>query len=244
MSKPFVLLQLRPEDAASDDEYEAFLRATGLTDEQLVRVRMEQSLPELNLDEFSGVIIGGGPSNVSSPDDMKFDYQKNFEPTLKKLVSEIVERDYPYFGECYGLGVLADVIGGRVSTEKYQENVGAVTVTLNDSAKADPLFEGLPDSFRVFAGHKEACQDVPPGSTLLGSSPDCPVHIIKVGENVYATQFHPELDSYGLEVRINVYKDAGYFPPEDADKLIAMGHREVVTVPAEILRRFVRRYQV
>ena len=243
MSKPFLLLQLRPERLASNGEYAAFLRKAGLTKYQLVRIRMEQELPDVNLDEYSGVIVGGGPSNVSSPAAEKYDYQKRFEPKLKRLVSEIIERDFPYLGECYGLGILAEVLGGRVGQENYREDVGAVTILLNDEGKIDPLLEGLPGSFRVFAGHKEACQELPPNSVLLASSATCPIHMIRVGQNVYGTQFHPELDSHGLEVRITVYKNAGYFPPEDAEKLIAMGHRESVTVPGEILGRFVERYQ-
>ncbi len=244
MTKPFLLLQLRPEQIAADDEYQAFLRSTGLTDAQLVRIRMDQGMPDIRLDDYSGVIVGGGPSNVSSPDDKKYDYQKMFEPKLKALLRDIIDRDFPFFGECYGLGILADVLGGRVSGEKYQEGVGAVTVELGQAGRSDPLLAGLPETFRAFAGHKEACQELPPGSTLLASTTSCPIHMIKVGQKVYATQFHPELDSYGLEIRIKTYKNAGYFPPDDADKLIALGHQEVVTVPAEILRRFVGRYGV
>ncbi len=242
MTKPFLLLQLRPEDAAADDEYQAFLRSTGLTDSQLTRIRMEHGLPSVDLDEYSGVIVGGGPSNVSSPSDEKYEYQNVFEPKLKQLLREVIDRDFPYFGECYGLGILADTLGGQVGST-YHEDVGAVTVKLTEAGKKDPLLAGMPDEFRAFVGHKEACDSVPPQATLLASSATCPVHMIRVGEHVYATQFHPELDSYGLEVRIDTYRNAGYFPPEAAEELIAMGHKEIVTVPAEILRRFVERYQ-
>jgi len=243
MGKPFLLLQLRPEDIAADDEYQAFLRCMGLGGHQLARIRMDHEFPDVELDRYSGVIVGGGPSNVSSPDDKKYDYQKVFEPKLKRLLKEIIERDFPFFGECYGLGILANVLGGRVGTEKYHEDVGALTVKLTEQGKSDPLLSGLPNEFRAFAGHKEACQELPPASVLLASSDTCPIHMIRVGKNVYASQFHPELDSRGLEVRINIYKHAGYFPPEDADRLIAMGHQESVTVPAKILQRFVKTYQ-
>ena len=41
MTKPFVLLQSRPEDEASDNEYQAFLHFGGLTPTDLERVRIE-----------------------------------------------------------------------------------------------------------------------------------------------------------------------------------------------------------
>ena len=39
--KPFVLLATRAEDGPADEEYALFLRYSGLTESQLVRVRLE-----------------------------------------------------------------------------------------------------------------------------------------------------------------------------------------------------------
>lgn len=242
MPLPFLLLQLRPEDSAADDEFLAVQRISGLAAGRLMRIRMDRELPDLDLDDFAAVLVGGGPANVSDTDDHKYDYQRQFEPILRKLVAEIVRRDFPYLGACYGLGILADVLGGRVSRERYAETVGAQTIELTAAAGTDPLLRGLPRSFRAFVGHKESCQDVPPGAALLASSPGCPVQMVRAGDHVYATQFHPELDGDGLALRIETYRHAGYFDPDEADHLIALGHRETITAPGEILRRFVARY--
>jgi GMP synthase (glutamine-hydrolysing) len=77
---------------------------------------------------------------------------------------------------------------------------------------------------------------------LLGSSQTCPVHLIRVKENIYGSQFHPELDKEGIALRIRFYKHKGYFPPEEAESLIAAANREDITEPAKILRRFVEHY--
>ncbi|NNH72267.1 glutamine amidotransferase [Nocardia uniformis] len=242
MPKPCLLLQLRPERSAADDEYHAILRAAELDADRMVRIQMDQEFPDIELDGYSAVIVGGGPSNVSKPEDQKYDYQRKFEPKLKKLVAEIARRDFPYLGACYGLSMLADALGATVSEERYGETAGARTIELTDAAREDPLLRGLPQSFRAFVGHKEACQQVPPGAVLLGSSSGCPVQMIRVGDHVYATQFHPELDGDGLALRIEIYRHAGYFDPAEADYLIELGHRESVPVPGEILRRFIARY--
>ncbi|WP_454194670.1 glutamine amidotransferase [Nocardia sp. Marseille-Q1738] len=242
-SKPYLLLQLRPERDAADDEYRAVLRFSHLDTGELVRIHMDQELPDIDLDNFSAVIVGGGPSNVSYPLDRKYDYQKRFEPKLGQIVTEVIARDFPYFGACYGLGILAVVLGGEVSDRRYAETAGAQTMTLTDGGAEDPLLSGIPRSFRAFVGHKEACQEVPPGAELLAESASCPVQMIRVGQNIYATQFHPELDSKGLALRIETYRDAGYFEPGEAARLTALGHQESVPVPGEILRRFVARYR-
>ena len=65
---------------------------------------------------------------------------------------------------------------------------------------------------------------------------------LRVGGNVYATQFHPELDVAGLYTRIGVYKHAGYFDPDQADEIKAQAARSDVSWPPAILRGFVRRY--
>lgn len=242
MPKPCLLLQLRPERPAADDEYQAVLRAGELEVADMVRVQMDQGLPDLVLDDFSAVIVGGGPSNVGNPDAEKYDYQQRFEPGLKKLLVEIVGRDFPYLGACYGLSILADVLGGTVSDERFGESPSAQTIELTEHAGEDPLLRGLPQTFRAFVGHKEACQEVPPNAVLLGTSADCPVQMIRVGRHIYATQFHPELDGDGLALRIETYRHAGYFDPDEADYLTALGHRESITAPKEILRRFIARY--
>ena len=108
---------------------------------------------------------------------------------------------------------------------------------------ADPLLTGLPERFRAFVGHKEAVQDLPRGCAHLLASPACPYQMIRHGENVYATQFHPEADSDGFETRIRIYRHRGYFPPEDAERLIALCRAEDVHAPERILGAFVRRYR-
>ena len=67
--------------------------------------------------------------------------------------------------------------------------------------------------------------------------------MIRYGENVYATQFHPEADGTVFEVRIRTYRDHGYFRPEEADDLIAMCRTADVRFPEIILRRFVDAYR-
>ena len=242
--KKFLILQLRPDEIA-DTEFDAFLDAGKLIDDEVHRVRMEiAGIPDdINLEDYNGVIVGGGPSNVSDCETKKSDEQKKFEDDLYGLLDEIVQKDIPFLGACYGVGILSSHQGACVSKENYSEDVGAVTVKMTQEGKKDDLLKGLPEEFRAFVGHKEACQSVPKSAVLLASSDTCPVQMYRVKSNIYATQFHPEMDTKEIINRINVYKYAGYFPPEDAGKLIDSANKENITVPQEILRRFVEKYK-
>lgn len=105
----------------------------------------------------------------------------------------------------------------------------------------DPLLWDLPSSFAAYCGHKEAVQTVSEGAVILMRSESCPVQMVQFGKIVYGVQFHTELDVLGLDIRIDVYKDHGYCPPSAADSLKQMAREYDVTVPMEILRRFVTR---
>ena len=240
--RPFLLLSTRAEDLAADEEYEAFLRVTGLPPEGLRRIRVEASpLPDLELADHAGIFVGGGPYNSSDPPLEKSSVQHRVERELAALLDEVVARDFPFFGACYGVGTLG-VHQGGVIDRTYAEPISAVRVRLTEEGLADPVLGGMAAEFDAFVGHKEACSVLPPGAVLLASSAACPVQMFRVKQNLYATQFHPELDLPGLLTRVRVYQHAGYFPPAELDDLIARLQPAVVTEPGRMLANFVARY--
>jgi len=240
--KPFLLLAVRADDAAADNEYESFLACTGLRERDLRRYRLEQrALGDVDLRDWSGILLGGGPFNASDPEGSKSPVQRRVEADLRGLLGKVVGADFPFLGACYGIGTLGSHLGAVVD-RRYGEPIGAVPVTLTGDGRQDPLLAGLPATFDAFVGHKEAISWLPHHAVLLASSAACPVQAFRVGSAVYATQFHPELDVAGLCTRIEVYKQAGYFEPAQAGELKARARRSIVTCPPTILRRFARRY--
>ena len=241
-SKPVLVLQLRPEDDTSDSEFEAFLKYGQLDEADTRRIRIEKAgIPELSLEDYSAVIVGGSPFDISTPQERKSAIQVRIESDFKRLFDEIVARDFPFLGACSGCGLLGSYLDTPISSQ-YAEPVGGVRVTLTNDGKHDPLLVDYPEQIDVLCGHKEACDRLPTGATLLLTGDDCPVQMFRVGENVYATQFHPEGDSEGFTVRIQTYKHHGYFPPEESEALIAAVNRKDTPYAREILRRFVERY--
>ncbi|VEG55158.1 GMP synthase family protein [Mycolicibacterium aurum] len=239
---PFLLLSIRGEDEAADDEYGAMMRFAGLDEPGMHRIRLtHRELGDIDLSHWSGIILGGGPYNVSDERVAKSPTQVRVETELAGLLAEVVERDFPFLGCCYGVGTLGATVGAVVD-RSHPEPVGGLTVALTAEGRQDPLFAGLPDTFDAYGGHKEAASVLPPHVTRLATSADCPVQAFRVGTNVYATQFHPELDLTGICTRIDVYKTYGYFAPETAESLKEAARQRSVTHPMAILRTFVQRY--
>ena len=243
VAKPILLIQLRPEDAAANSEFEAMLRYGGLREDDVVRARVERTgLPRIELADYAAIIVGGSPFDVSTPENEKSAIQKSIESGFMALFERIVAADFPFLGACSGNGLLGKFCGAPIST-RYAEPIGGVDITLTEEGKQDPLLRDFPEQFRVLLGHKEACDEVPPGAVLLAFSEACPVQMFRLRCNIYATQFHPEGDPEGFVVRINTYKGYGYFPPEIAEDLAAAVANEDTPVPKRMLARFVRRYR-
>lgn len=243
MTRPILILQLRPEDAAADNEYAAIRKYGGLAEDAVRRIRLEQvAFPEIYLNDYAAIIVGGSPFDVSLPETQKSAVQRQIESGFRTLFDQIIARDFPFLGCCSGNGLLGSYCGATISG-KYAEPVGGAEITLTAAGKQDPLLAGMPTSFRVLLGHKEACDETPPGCVLLATGTACPVQMFRIGNNVYATQFHPEADAEGFTVRINIYKNFGYFAPESAEKLIQAVEREHTPEAQSLLQRFVARYR-
>jgi GMP synthase (glutamine-hydrolysing) len=207
-----------------------------------VRVRLEAGpMPRLDLDALSGIFVGGGPFNASDPLEKKSPVQRRVEAEFQTLLDEVVARDFPFLGACYGVGTVG-AHQGAVIDRTYGEPISVVPVTVTEAGASDPLLAGMPDTFNAFVGHKEAITRLPSSAVLLGSSPGCPVQMFRVGENVYATQFHPELDVEGITTRIHAYADHGYFAAGELELTLSAVRRAAVSHPSRILRAFVERY--
>ncbi|RKQ33712.1 glutamine amidotransferase [Kocuria tytonis] len=241
--KPFVLLATRGDDVLADEEFEAVARFGGLAQSQLERIRLEQGrFPELDLDDYSGIIVGGSPFNSSDPPEEKSSVQRRAETWISALLDEVVARDFPFLGACYGVGTLGIHQGAVVDRTRHEE-VGPITVTLTDEGVADPLLADFPREFSAYVGHKEGTRVLPPNAVLLAEGSVCQVQMYRIKNNLYATQFHPELDVAGLVSRIRVYKDLGYFRPDELDTVIErITDGPVVDQAPKLLRAFVERY--
>lgn len=240
--RPFLFLATRSEDEAADDEYRAMLQYAQLDETSLGRHRLErESLPSISLDDWSGIIVGGSPFTNSDPVEKKTAVQLRVERELACLLDEVVPRDFPFLGACYGIGTLG-LHQGALVDGTYGEPVSRVHIEVTEAGRQDPLFETLPDAFEAYVGHKEAITQLPPHAVNLASSATCPVQAFRVGRNVYATQFHPELDCQGIAVRVDAYLNHGYFEPVEGEQVKAMGRERDVPYAPVVLQRFVERY--
>lgn len=235
--RPFLLLSTRPENEAASAEVLSFRAKMGLGIDGLVQKRLEaRPLGKLDLGEYSGVLLGGSPFNSSEP--VKAPLQQRVEADLANLMDEVIDRDYPLFGACYGVGTVGTAIGAVID-DTYSEKPRVIEVRVTGE---DPLLEGLPERFHTMVGHKEAITVLPDVAEVLVTGEHCPTQMFRVRENIYATQFHPELAPAEFEQRLRIYANAGYYEPGELSEIIAGTRGVDLTVDDAILRNFALRY--
>jgi GMP synthase-like glutamine amidotransferase len=177
------LLVLQPSDFDPPERLGDWLAGAGAG---LVLCRLAaDGVPE-SLDGVDGVVCMGGA--MSAYDDADHPWL----PALQWLLAGAVARRLPVLGMCLGGQLLAMATGGAVRHGTEGPEAGTRLVAKRDAAASDPLFAQLPLTPDVIQFHHDEIHRLPPGATLLASSPQYPNQAFRVGAAGYGVQFHIE----------------------------------------------------
>lgn len=126
----------------------------------------------------AAIILSGGPSSV---------YHHN-----APLVSaQLFNLGIPVLGICYGLQIMAYLLGGKVVKSEYREYGKA---RLNISM-ADGLFSGISSPTTVWMSHGDQLTALPPNFLVLANTANSPFCAIRHRTKpIYGLQFHPEVE--------------------------------------------------
>ena len=159
-----------------------WLRETGAE----VEVRSaSDGVPE-TLDGVDALVcLGGG---MGAQDDAQYPWLAD----VRRLLADAVTSRVPTLGVCLGAQLLAVATGGGVRSGEAGPEAGPLLVAKRDAAAFDPLFAPLPLTPDVIQFHHDEIMPLPPGATLLASSPRYPNQAFRVGPCGYGIQFHIE----------------------------------------------------
>lgn len=111
---------------------------------------------------------------------------------LGDLVRELVARERPFAGMCFGHQLLASALGGRVERSPHGWGAGAKTYELVARRRwMDPPL----DRVRLVASHEDQVVELPPGAALLARADYCPIAAFELGERAIGIQPHPEFSA-------------------------------------------------
>jgi len=223
-----LVVQSRSSPDWVEREQKNFLRAIGDNAEteflSALDERLAWSTPLEFLQGRDGVIFGG-----SSDFDFHGGRDKKDPARLmsliilsraRNIVTHAIGEHLPVLGVCFGHQLIAQMYGGDVQNDLQQGKSGSHEVHLTEEGKADVLFKHLPASFIAQYWHKDSVTILPDGATLLATGPTCRFSALRYGDNVYTTQFHPEVERVAI--------DDNSKPSPEASKLILLWIKHIV----------------
>ncbi|MGH3776494.1 MAG: type 1 glutamine amidotransferase [Pseudonocardiaceae bacterium] len=177
------LLVLQPSDVDPPERLGGWLAGAGA--DLVLRRPATDGVPD-RLDGVGGVVCMGGEMGAHD------DADHPWLAALRWLLADAVGRRLPVLGVCLGGQLLAVATGGAVRRGVDGPEAGTLLVAKRDAAAFDPLFAPLPLTPDVIQFHHDEIHRLPPGATLLASSPRHANQAFRVGTAGYGLQFHIE----------------------------------------------------
>ncbi|MDG5759636.1 type 1 glutamine amidotransferase [Natronococcus sp. A-GB1] len=132
------------------------------------------------LEDVDGVVLTGSTAAVYEAD------RRPWIADQEALVRELVDREIPTLGVCFGHQVANAALGGTV------ENVGATATLVETDLADDPLFEGVGPV--VPAVHGDAVTEPGEGMEVIAAADHAPVFGTRHRSvPLWTVQFHPEI---------------------------------------------------
>ena len=147
------------------------------------------STEEILARQPAAFILSGGPFSVGAEN-------------APGLDPKILEAGLPVLGICYGMHIMAKVLGGKVQPKKKREYGRAELALVNAKSM---IWSGLRNmgGLVVWMSHGDHVSEMPPGFEIIGSTPDVPIAAFSNEQKrFYGLQFHPEVNNTEFGLRI------------------------------------------
>lgn len=211
---------------------EQIMQAAGLAASAVDIVAVYEGQRPQAPSSYRAALITGSPAMVS-------DKEPWSEDTAAWL-REALEAGLPMFGVCYGHQLLAHAFGGKVGYNPAGREVGTQTVELLPTAGGDLLMAGMPTTFPAQMLHAQTVLQLPAGAAVLARSDLDEHQMIRIGRNVFSTQFHPE---FGPDfIRAHLERYGRRYAAENLDVPGLSANVRATPVAAGLLRRFLETY--
>ncbi len=135
------------------------------------------TLEEVKASAPGAVILSGGPASV-------------YEPVAPGTERSLFELGVPVLGICYGMQLMAHLLGGKVKAGMRRE-YGRAELSVRDRRD---LFSALAEREVVWMSHGDRVEEAPPGFEAIASSESSPVAAMRSADGrLFGIQFHPEV---------------------------------------------------
>lgn len=130
----------------------------------------------------AAIVLTGGPASVGLRN------RPQPDPGIFRL-------GIPVLGICYGMQIIADLLGGEVAYSQSREyGRAALSLAPGENQRVQGLFYQLPSSFPVWMSHGDSVQRPPAGFVTTARTRTVPcAAFADFRRKIYGVQFHPEV---------------------------------------------------
>lgn len=136
-----------------------------------------------------GIIFSGGAASV-------------YADNAPRISLELFDSGIPILGICYGMQLIAHLLGGKVEKAGKREYGKAIV----DVETENPLFRGLQKRQQCWMSHGDFVKRAPAGFKACAVTDDTPyAGFAQDDKKIYGVQFHPEVrhTEYGMSMLRN-----------------------------------------
>jgi GMP synthase (glutamine-hydrolysing) len=135
------------------------------------------AVDRLGDERLRGIVLSGGPASI-------------YDRAAPELPPDVLARQVPVLGICYGMHLLARELGGRVRPAEREREYGPAVLEVETRG----VFDGLDARLDVWMSHGDVVDRPPPGGRVLARSPTVACAAFEIpGRGIYGFQFHPEV---------------------------------------------------
>lgn len=186
--------------------------------------------------QYAGIIMLGGPGSAYS--DKRFEWRSQTIDLLHKAAAARL----PTYAMCLGAQLVAHAFGGVVERGEHGMEIGPMQAGRKDVSYKDELFDTLPMAPDVIEFHGDAITALPPDAVHLMGGPLYENQAFRVGDRMWATQFHIETTTEIFNAWMRDNAEALAKRGFDTERLIAMSdvvHPELEEVWRPFITKFV-----
>ena len=196
-----LLIQARDTLEMERQEQQCFVERCRIQLDQFVPVNVTRTPLSLSmLDDVDAMMIGGSGEYSAYKD---YPWMQD----LLDLCRTAYDRGLPVFGSCWGHQVLARAFGGTVIYDAERAEFGCGDIELTEAGQHDLLLCEFPKHFMANLGHRDRVSVLPPGAVELAFNASQRNQAFRIGESIYGTQFHSELDARAERERLDAYRE-------------------------------------
>lgn len=176
-------------------DFDIWIRKSTSSSAIIWKTKSIEQIEPHKIGDYDGLIVTGSHNSLT-----------RYYPYLdgmKRLMDNILKRQIPTLGICFGHQLINKILGGEVILNPFGIEIGITRIQLTLQGLTDPLFKNLhPAKIEVYSSHTDIVSKTGDGVISLAKNENTQNQATRYGNYIFTVQFHPEYNRKIMETYI------------------------------------------